>query len=144
MLRAAGRYRILLPDRNCCCAPIESPEAADYFGAMAAAANFAFANRQMVTHFVREALEKTLRSSWRELACAVVYDVCHNIAKFEEHRVGPHSKTLLVHRKGATGSLPAKHPLVPKAYRDVGQPVLIPAIWVAIPMSWWEPKKPWS
>jgi tRNA-splicing ligase RtcB len=93
---------------------------------MACAANFAFANRQMVTHFVRRAFEEIFHSSYEALGIGVVYDVCHNIAKFEEHQVGGHSRRVLVHRKGATRSLPAKHPLVPAAYREVGQPVLIP------------------
>lgn len=126
MLRAAEKYGIDLPDRQLCCAPVSSPEAHEYLGAMACAANFAFCNRQLVTHFVREALEQTLGASYRELGVEVVYDLCHNIAKFEEHRVGRYSKRVLVHRKGATRSFPAKHPLVPSAYRDVGQPVLIP------------------
>jgi tRNA-splicing ligase RtcB len=126
MLRASEKYHIELPDKQLCCAPVKSPEAEAYLGAMACAANFAFCNRQMVTHFVREALEHSMGKSFRELGIEVVYDVCHNIAKFEEHRVGRHSKRLLVHRKGATRSFPAKHPLVPSAYREVGQPVLIP------------------
>jgi tRNA-splicing ligase RtcB len=126
MLAAARKYHIDLPDPQLCCAPIGSPEGKTYLAAMAAAANFAFANRQMVTHFVREALEKVLRSSYEELGIRLVYDVCHNIAKFEEHRVGGHSRRVLVHRKGATRSMPPRHPLVPAAYREVGQPVLIP------------------
>lgn len=123
---AAKKYRIELADLQLCCAPIRSPEGEAYLGAMAAAANFAFANRQMVTHFVREAFEKIFGASTHELGIRVVYDVCHNIAKFEEHRVGRGSRRVLVHRKGATRSFPAKHPLVPAAYRNVGQPVLIP------------------
>lgn len=126
MLMAAKKYHIDLPDRQLCCAPIRSPEGQDYLAAMAAAANYAFANRQMVTHYVREAFEKIFENSFEQLGIRVVYDVCHNIAKFEEHRVGGVSRRVLVHRKGATRSFPAKHPLVPAAYRDVGQPVLIP------------------
>ena len=126
MLQATRRYGIGLPDPQLCCAPIASPEGKSYLKAMAAAANFAFANRQLVTHYVRAALEQVLKSSWEELGIRVVYDVCHNIAKFEEHPVGGVSRRLLVHRKGATRSVPARHPLVPAAYREVGQPVLIP------------------
>lgn len=126
MLAAAQKYGIELPDKQLCCAPIRSPEAQDYLGAMAAAANFAFANRQYLTHLVRQSFESQFRDSYEALGIRVVYDVCHNIAKFEEHRLGGRSKRVLVHRKGATRSLPPKHPLVPAAYRDVGQPVLIP------------------
>src|SRR5262249_3918512 len=126
MLRASRKYRIDLPDPQLCCAPIRSEEGQEYLAAMAAAANFAFANRQLVTHFVRRAFEEVLRRSWAEWGIRVVYDVCHNIAKFEEHRVGGRSLRVLMHRKGATRSFPARHPLVPSAYREVGQPVLIP------------------
>ncbi|HCU23559.1 MAG TPA: RNA-splicing ligase RtcB, partial [Deltaproteobacteria bacterium] len=126
MLSAARRYGIDLPDPQLCCAPIRSEEGKNYIGAMAAAANFAFANRQLITHFVRQAFESVLGAAWRELGIHVVYDVCHNIAKFEEHRIGGVSRRVLMHRKGATRSFPARHPLVPEAYREVGQPVLIP------------------
>jgi tRNA-splicing ligase RtcB len=93
---------------------------------MAAAANFAFANRQLVTHYVRQAFEQVLGGSYESLGIGVVYDICHNIAKFEEHPVKGRSRRLLVHRKGATRSFPPGHPLVPPAYGAVGQPVLIP------------------
>lgn len=126
MLAAARKYGIDLPDKQLCCAPIRSPEAQDYLGAMASAANFAFANRQYITHLVRQSFEQQFRDSYEGLGMRVVYDVCHNIAKFEEHQLAGRSKRVLVHRKGATRSLPPKHPLVPSAYREVGQPVLIP------------------
>ncbi|MCE9625955.1 MAG: RtcB family protein [Deltaproteobacteria bacterium] len=126
MFKASRRYGIELPDPQLCCAPIDSEEARDYLGAMAAAANFAFANRQLVTQYIRGAFEKVLAQSWESLGLRVVYDVCHNIAKFEEHRIGGQSRRVLVHRKGATRSFPARHPSVPQAYREVGQPVLIP------------------
>lgn len=126
MLRASRKYGIALPDPQLCCAPIPSEEGQAYLGAMAAAANFAFANRQCITHYVRRALEEAFGQSSGALGIRVVYDVCHNIAKFEEHRVGGVSRRLLVHRKGATRSFPPRHPLVPAAYREVGQPVLIP------------------
>ncbi len=126
MLAASRRYKIELPDKQLCCAPVTSPEGRKYFAAMAAGANFAFANRQMITHWVREVLEKTLHMGPAELGLSPVYDVCHNIAKFEEHMVGNASRKLCVHRKGATRAYPAKHPEVPAVYRDIGQPVLIP------------------
>ena len=126
MLAASRKYKIELPDKQLCCAPINSPEGKHYFAAMAAGANFAFANRQMITHWVREVLEKTLHMGPADIGIAPVYDVCHNIAKFEEHIVGNASRKLCVHRKGATRAYPAKHPEVPAVYRDIGQPVLIP------------------
>lgn len=126
MLEAARRYGIELPDRQLCCAPLGSPEAARYLGAMAAAANFAFANRQMMTHWVRQTFEQVLGASPRELALEVVYDVCHNIAKIETHQIDGRQRRLCVHRKGATRAFPPDHPETPAAYRKVGQPVLIP------------------
>ncbi len=113
MIKAAGKYHIELPDRQLCCAPITSPEGEQYLAAMAAAANYAMANRQMITHYLREAFEHYFRKSTAELGIDTVYDVSHNIAKFEEHKVGGVSKRVLVHRKGATRAFP-------------GQPVLIP------------------
>jgi len=126
MLEAARTYGIHLPDKQLCCAPIKSKEAKRYLGAMAAAANFAFANRQMMTHWVRVTFEEVLGMGPADLGLDVVYDVCHNIAKFERHRVGGVEKTLCVHRKGATRAFAPGHPEVPAAYRAVGQPVLIP------------------
>lgn len=126
MLEASARYGIVLPDRQLCAAPLGSPEAADYFAAMACATNFAFANRQMMTGFARQALEDHLRCSESELGLRVVYDVCHNIAKWEEHEVDGQRRRLCVHRKGATRAFGPGHPQVPAAYRDVGQPVLVP------------------
>lgn len=126
MLEASARYGIALPDRQLCAAPLGSPEAADYFAAMACATNFAFANRQMMTGFARQALEDHLRCSEAELGLRVVYDVCHNIAKWEEHEVDGVVRRLCVHRKGATRAFGPGHPQVPAAYRDVGQPVLVP------------------
>ncbi len=126
MLEAARSYGIHLPDRQLCCAPIKSKEARRYLGAMAAAANFAFANRQMMTHWVRVTFEEVLGMGPRDLGLDVVYDVCHNIAKFERHLVDGVEKTLCVHRKGATRAFAPGHPEIPEAYRAVGQPVLIP------------------
>jgi tRNA-splicing ligase RtcB len=126
MLRAARTYGIDLPDPQLCCAPVKSEEGKRYIGAMYAAANFAFANRQLITHFVRQALRETLQKGPRDLGLEVVYDVCHNIAKVETHLVNGKETRLCVHRKGATRAFPPGHPQTPEAYREVGQPVLIP------------------
>ncbi len=124
--KAAPRFNIHLPDRQLVCAPLRSPEGRHYLAAMSSAANFAFANRQMITHFLREGVERVFRRSSGSLGLNVVYDVAHNIAKIEKHEVQGRSRTLCVHRKGATRALPPGHPLVPAAYKDAGQPVLIP------------------
>ena len=126
MLDASKKYRIELPDPQLCCAPVSSPEGQRYLGAMACAANFAFTNRQMITHWVRETFEQTLRMSPRDLKLDLIYDVCHNIAKIETHTVNGGKKKLCVHRKGATRAFPPNHPEIPADYRSVGQPVLIP------------------
>jgi tRNA-splicing ligase RtcB len=116
------RYGITVVDRQLACVPIKSKEGQDYLKAMAAAANFAFANRQMITHWVREAFQRIMGSG--ELK--VVYDVCHNIAKTEEHHIDGGTKKVLVHRKGATRAFPKGHRSLPEEIRGVGQPVLIP------------------
>lgn len=126
MMRAAAQYGIELPDRQLCCAPITSPEGQRYLAAMAAAANFAFTNRQMITHWVRETFEQILRMGPQALGLELVYDVAHNIAKIETHTINGVQKKVCVHRKGATRAFPAHHPEVPEAYREAGQPVLIP------------------
>ncbi len=126
MQRAMEQYRISLPDRQLACAPIKSPEGQAYLGAMAAAANFAFANRQAITERTRRAFQHVLGQSEPAIDIGVVYDVAHNIAKMERHRVNGEEMTLCVHRKGATRALPAGDPEVPAKYRAVGQPVLIP------------------
>ena len=126
MGEAQQRYHIELPDRQLACAPIQSPEGQDYLGAMAAAANFAWANRQTIAHWVRETFEQTFGKSWRELGIRQVYDVAHNIAKLEEHVVDGKKTKVCVHRKGATRAFPPGHPQVPRAYQQTGQPVLIP------------------
>jgi tRNA-splicing ligase RtcB len=122
MLRAASKYHIELPDRQLCCAPLKSAEGREYLAAMSAAANFAFANRQVMAHWVREALAEALGLTSEGTGVRTVYDVCHNIAKFETFPSG----RLCVHRKGATRAYPPGHPQTPPAYREVGQPVLIP------------------
>ena len=126
MNEAMPRYGISLPDRQLACVPSDSPEGKDYLGAMAAAANFAWANRQAITHFTRQSFRKIFGEG---ATLRVVYDVAHNIAKRERHRVGgPHAaeQDVLVHRKGATRSFPAGSAFIPRAYADAGQPVLIP------------------
>jgi tRNA-splicing ligase RtcB len=143
---AMRRYKIELPDRQLACVPINSPEGRNYLAAMAAAANFAWANRQAITHFTRKSFGKVFGDGAQ---LRVVYDVAHNIAKRERHRVpaaGAYGRTptppedspakqaggetdlreVLVHRKGATRSFPAGSPFIPEAYKPVGQPVLIP------------------
>jgi len=126
MVEAAARYGIEIPDRQLCCAPIASPEGRAYLGAMAAAANFAFANRQVMSHWVRESLAGALGASAEALGLDVLYDVCHNIAKFERFVLDGAERRLCVHRKGATRAYPPGHRQTPDAYRAVGQPVLIP------------------
>jgi tRNA-splicing ligase RtcB len=126
MLDAAKKYQIELPDAQLCCAPVLSTEGKHYLEAMACAANFAFTNRQMITHWVRETFEQVFRKGPKDLKLDLIYDVCHNIAKIENHSVNGEKKKLCVHRKGATRAFPPNHPDVPKDYRAIGQPVLIP------------------
>ena len=126
MLRAMGAYGLSLPDRQLACCPITSPQGRDYLAAMAGAANYAWANRQCIMHWVREAFERTLGRSAEDLGMRLVYDVAHNIAKIEEHEVGGRSQKLLVHRKGATRAFGPGHPELPERYRKIGQPVIIP------------------
>ena len=120
------RYGIDLPDRQLACAPINSPEGEEYLGAMRAAANYAWCNRQLLMWQAREVFAKVLSNDWESLEMELVYDVAHNIAKFEEHNVGGQSKRVWVHRKGATRAYPAGHPEIPQAYAAIGQPVIIP------------------
>jgi tRNA-splicing ligase RtcB len=117
-----GKYGIELPDRQLACAPFDSPEGRGYLAAMAAAANFAWANRQLITDHVRRAWNKVFGSG--ELS--LIYDVAHNIAKIEEYEIGGKRKKVLVHRKGATRAFPPGHPETPELYKKIGQPVLIP------------------
>ena len=126
MLEASRKYQMELPDRQLCCAPVDSKEGRHYLSAMACAANYAFVNRQMITHWVRETFEKVLRGSPKTLQINLIYDVCHNIAKVETHVIEGEKKILCVHRKGATRAFPPNHPDIPEKYRAIGQPVLIP------------------
>ena len=126
LMKSTQKYGIELPDRQLCCAPIASQEGRQYLAAMAGAANYAFANRQIIFHWVRETFERVFQMSSERLGLRLIYDVCHNIAKIETHRVDGKERKLCVHRKGATRAFPPHHPDTPLAYKDVGQPVLIP------------------
>ncbi len=131
------RYGIQLPDRQLACAPVWSPEGQHYLGAMRAAANYAWCNRQLLMWQAREVFESVFRQKWRDLDMTLIYDVAHNIAKFEEHAVDGHQKSVWVHRKGATRAFPPGHAEIPETYREIGQPVLIPgdmgrASWVLV------------
>jgi tRNA-splicing ligase RtcB len=126
MVRAMTKYGIEVPDRQLACAPVKSPEGQSYLGAMRCAANYAWANRQCITHWVREAFCRSLGIGEKEAGLELIYDVTHNIAKIEEHEVEGKKQRLCVHRKGATRAFPAGHPGVPEQYASVGQPILIP------------------
>jgi tRNA-splicing ligase RtcB len=131
------KYGIALPDRQLACAPISSPEGEHYIGAMRSAANFAWCNRQLLMWQAREVFARVLGKPWQQMQMNLVYDVAHNIAKFEEHEVGGRKKKVWVHRKGATRAFPPGHPEVPSMYRKIGQPVIIPgdmgrASWVLV------------
>ena len=120
--KAMIRYGIQVPDRQLACVPVNSKEGRDYFSAMACAANYAWANRQLIMHRVRETFQEVLGAGPAELGMALVYDVSHNIAKFETHG----GVELCVHRKGATRAFPPGHGHIPEDYRQTGQPVIIP------------------
>ncbi len=124
--RSASKYGLDLPDPQLACAPIPSPEGQNYLNRMAAAANYAWANRQCITHWVRESFEQVFRQSAEKLGLHLVYDVAHNIAKLETIPEHKGRRSVCVHRKGATRSFPAGHPEVCETYRAIGQPVLIP------------------
>jgi len=134
MGEAMKRYHISLPDRQLACVPIQSPEGQAYLAAMRASANFAWANRQAILHFLRGSFARIFGADVR---LELIYDVCHNIAKQERHEVDGKKRTVLVHRKGATRAFPPGHRDIPAAYREIGQPVLIPgsmgtASWVLV------------
>jgi tRNA-splicing ligase RtcB len=124
MMKVLSHYNITLPDRELACVPFSSPEGRAYFEAMAAAANFAFCNRQLITWEVRQAWKKILGSDATPLT--ILYDVAHNIAKIEEHQVNGNKQKLIVHRKGATRAFPPGNSELPEHFRESGQPVLIP------------------
>jgi tRNA-splicing ligase RtcB len=124
---APKRYGFELPDPQLACAPVRSPEGQSYLGAMRAAANYAWCNRQLLTHQAREVFARIFGQPWEALGMDLVYDVAHNIAKFETHDVGGGtSRQVCVHRKGATRAFPPGHPEIPPAYQGIGQPVIIP------------------
>jgi tRNA-splicing ligase RtcB len=134
---AVHKYGIKLPDKQLVCAPIDSPEGQDYLAGMRCAANFAFLNRQLLADKVRKAFETVLAGKVENWHLKQVYDVAHNIGKFEQHIIGGENKTVCVHRKGATRAFGPGSPDLPEDYVDVGQPVLVPgsmgtASWVLI------------
>jgi tRNA-splicing ligase RtcB len=134
------KYGIELPDRQLACAPIESREGRSYLGGMGAAGNFAWCNRQLLMWQAREVFAEFFGRSWEDLGMDLIYDVAHNIAKREKHRIGKGEKQVWVHRKGATRAFPPGHAEIPRVYREVGQPVMIPgdmgrASWVLVGRS---------
>lgn len=123
MTRNLKKYSIDLPDIELACAPFNSDDGKSYFAAMSAAANFAWTNRQIITHQIRKSWEKVFGKSKQ---VNILYDVAHNIAKIEKHRINDIEKNVIVHRKGATRAFPPNHPEIPSKYMKIGQPVLIP------------------
>ena len=126
MQRAVKKYNIDLPDRELACAPFDSPEARDYLAAMRAAANYAWANRQFIMHRVKESFLRIFQTGPNTIGMNLIYDVAHNIAKVEEHVVNGKKRMLVVHRKGATRAFCSGHAELPEAYKQIGQPVIIP------------------
>ena len=124
--RALAKYNIELADRELACVPNASEEGESYRKAMFSALNFAWSNRQMITHWTRKSFERVLKQSESDLEMNLVYDVAHNIAKVENHKIDGKERSVVVHRKGATRAFPANRDEVPKKYRDLGQPVFIP------------------
>ena len=131
------RYGIDLPDRELVCAPLSSPEGQDYLAAMSAAANYAFVNRQVLTHLIRQSFEVALAGKVQNFHLYQIYDIAHNMAKIETHDVDGRRMDVCVHRKGATRAFGPGSPVLPDRYRDIGQPVLVPgsmgtASWVLV------------
>ncbi|HOL21338.1 MAG TPA: RtcB family protein [bacterium] len=124
--KVAAEYGIKLPDRQLACAPTNSKEGKHYFQAMNAAANYAFANRQLIAHWIRETFTQVLKVPWEKLEMYTVYDVAHNICNLEKHNVDGMERWLYIHRKGATRAFPKGHPALPERYKNTGQPVIIP------------------
>ncbi|MHA1149286.1 MAG: RtcB family protein [Promethearchaeota archaeon] len=124
--KAMRRYNISVPDRELACVPANTPPAQKYLSQMACAANFGFSNRQLITHWLRESFQKVFQKSYEELDLELIYGVCHNILKIEEHEVNGKKMKLNVHRKGATRAFPPGHPALPSDYKEIGQPALIP------------------
>ena len=141
MERAVHKYNLRLPDRELACTPASSPEATMYLKAFGCAVNFAFANRQAISHWVRQSFEQVFKRPAEEMEMKIVYDVCHNIVKLERHKIDGETRDVFVHRKGATRSFPGNTPyysdMIPADYRDLGQPVFVPgsmgtASWVLL------------
>ncbi len=126
MVGSLAKYNINVPDRQLACAPVASNEGKAYLSAMKCAANYAWCNRQCLMHLTRQVFEKIFGSPWQKLGMFLIYDVAHNIAKIEKHKVGGKEKDLCVHRKGATRAFGPGHPALPEKYRKIGQPVIIP------------------
>ena len=126
LLQASKKYGFKLPDRQLACAPVNSKEGQDYLAAMQAAANFAWNNRQVIMHLAKKVFKDTFGMTDSELGFHLLYDVCHNIAKIEKHKIGNKEKEVCVHRKGATRAFPPGSKMIPAKYKGVGQPVLIP------------------
>ncbi len=126
MTTAMRKYNLDLPDRELCSAPTTSPEGQAYLGAMSAAANYAFANRQSMMHWAREAFGKVMKTDPEDMDMKLIYDVAHNMGKVEEHDIEGKKTKVVVHRKGATRAFPPNHPETPQAYKSTGQPVIIP------------------
>lgn len=124
-LSSMKKFGIQILDRELACAPFNSQEGQDYFGAMVCAANSAFANRQVITHRIREGFSQVFGRDAKDLGMSIIYDVAHNIAKIEKHNIDGQEKEVIVHRKGATRSFPPNHPAVTEKYRQVGQPVIV-------------------
>ena len=126
MPKYLGKFGISVPDRQLACAPVNSIEGQTYLAAMRCGANFAWANRQYILHRARQAFEKIFKKSWASMGINMIYDVAHNIAKMETHKVNGKDKELCVHRKGATRAFPPGHPELPNRFKKIGQPVIIP------------------
>jgi tRNA-splicing ligase RtcB len=135
--KSIGKYNFHLPDRELVCAPLSSPEGQDYLAAMKAAANYAFSNRQVLTHHIRRSFEQVLAGKVNNYSIHQIYDIAHNMAKIETHAIAGRRVKLCVHRKGATRAFGPGEDVLPPAYRDIGQPVLVPgsmgtASWVLL------------
>jgi tRNA-splicing ligase RtcB (3'-phosphate/5'-hydroxy nucleic acid ligase) len=135
--QSVHKYGIELPDRELVCAPLSSPEGQDYLAAMQAAANYAFVNRQVLTHLIRESFTQVFAGTGLKPTVYQIYDIAHNMAKIEEHEVDGRHMQVCVHRKGATRAFGPGSPVLPDVYRDIGQPVLVPgsmgtASWVLV------------
>jgi tRNA-splicing ligase RtcB len=126
MIHCLSKYKIDVVDRQLAAAPINSAEAKAYIAAMKAAANYAWANRQCLMHLTRKVFERVFAKSWQSMGMSLIYDVAHNIAKFEKYNINGKEKVLCVHRKGATRAFAPQHPALPDRYKKIGQPVIIP------------------